>query len=70
MKDFYIKFKNHFLVFKALMEFKDKKGRLPFLNNNSDFEEIKNITKNIYENIKFEEINNLKKMKLFLMKKL
>ena len=59
-----------FLVFKALMEFKDKKERLPFLNNNSDFEEIKNITKNIYENIKFEEINNLKKMKLFLMKKL
>ena len=50
-----------FLVFKALIEFFDKKGRLPFLHNLTDFEEIKSITKTIFEGLNFENSKSFKK---------
>ena len=41
-----------FLVFMALMEFYDKNERLTFLHDKNDFEELKSLTKTIFDNLK------------------
>ena len=61
--DYYVNSKKKFifLVFKALMEFYDKNDRLPYLNNKEDFEEIKIMTQDIYNNINFEKTKSFEK---------
>ena len=49
-----------FLVFKALMEFYEIKQRLPISHDENDYKEIKSITKNIIDNLNY---NNLKSFK-------
>ena len=68
-------YKNHkkkfiFLIFKALMIFFDRKNRLPLKENKSDYEEIKNITKTLYEKINFENSKSFEKDELIFDEKL
>ena len=53
-----------FLVFLSLMEFFDKKERLPFLNNIQDYEEIKAITEKIFKNLNYEKSLSFEKDEL------
>ena len=50
-----------FLVFKAIMEFYDKKERLPLPYKESDYEEIKLITKNIISGINYDNSKSFEK---------
>ena len=50
-----------FLVFRALMDFYDSKGRLPLTHNEKDYEEIKCITKTIFEKLNYDEIKSFEK---------
>ena len=50
-----------FLVFRALMLFFDLKGRLPLNNDEKDYEEVKNLLKNIIDNLKYENLKSFKK---------
>lgn len=68
-------YKNHkkkfiFLIFKALMIFFDKKKRLPLQGNNAEYEEIKNITKSLYESINYEKSKSFVKDELKFDEKL
>ena len=68
-------YKNHkkkfiFLIFKALMTFFDKKKRLPFKGNKAEYEEIKNITKSIFEKINYENSKSFEKDELIFDEKL
>ena len=68
-------YKNHkkkfiFLVFKALMIFFDQKKRLPFQGNKAEYEEIKNITKSIFEKINYEKSESFEKDELKFDEKL
>ena len=53
-----------FLVFKSIMEFFDNKKRLPLLNNIQDYEEIRTITQNIFNNINFGQSISFEKDEL------
>ena len=70
--DYYVnpKKKFIFLIFKALMEFMDKNERLPFLNNKEDFEELKAITQDIYNNINYEQLESFEKEELIFNEKI
>ena len=57
-----------FLVFKALMEFYELKQRLPFSHDENDYKEIKSITKNIIDNLNYNNLKSFKRGELFLMK--
>ena len=61
--DYYVnpKKKFIFLVIKALMEFFDKNCRLPFLNNQKDFETLKIITLDIMKNINYDKLKSFNK---------
>ena len=59
-----------FLVFKALMEFYDMNNRLPFLNNKKDFEKLKIITQNIFNNINYENLKSFNKDELIFSEKI
>ena len=53
-----------FLIFRALIEFNDKNGRLPLLNNYEDFKELKKITKNIFDQIDYENTKSFEQDEL------
>jgi ubiquitin-activating enzyme E1 len=68
-------YKNHkkkfiYLIFQALMIFLDNNKRLPLHGNKADFEEIKNITKSIFENINYEKSESFEKDELRFDEKL
>jgi ubiquitin-activating enzyme E1 len=68
-------YKNHkkkfiFLIFKALMNFFNNKNRLPLPGNKAEFEEIKNITKSLYEKIDYEKSKSFEKDELIFEEKL
>lgn len=50
-----------FLVFKSIMEFYDSKERLPLNYNEKDYEEIKSITKNIFDNLNYDNLKSFDK---------
>ena len=68
----YINYKKKFifLVFRALMEFYDKKDRLPFLNNKNDFEELKILTRDIYDNLDYDKLKSFEKDELVFNEKI
>lgn len=59
-----------FLVFKALMEFYDMNKRLPFLNDKKDFEKLKIITQNIFNNINNGKLKSFNKDELIFSDKI
>ena len=50
-----------FLVFKAILAFFDIKGRLPLFYNENDYEEVISITKEIINNLNYENIKSFEK---------
>ena len=52
-----------FLVFRALMEFFDSKERLPLPRNEEDYEELKIITKTIFDNLNSDSFKSNKSRK-------
>ena len=50
-----------FLVFRSLMIFFDIKGRLPLIHDETDYEEVKSITRNICDNLKFDNLKSFQK---------
>lgn len=59
-----------FLVFKSLMEFFDRKDRLPFLNDKKDFEDLYIISKDIYNNLDFNKLKSFDKKELIFNKRI
>ena len=59
-------YKNHkkkliFLVFKALMNFFNRKNRLPLAESQEEYKELKVLTKSIYDNINYEKSQSFEK---------
>ena len=70
-----ISYKNHkkkfiFLIFRALMIFFNRKNRFPLKGNQAEYEEIKNITKSLFENIDYENSKSFEKDELIFDEKL
>ena len=68
-------YKNHkkkfiFLIFRALMIFYDKKNRLPLQGDISEYGEIRNITKSLFENIDYDKSKSFEKDELIFNEKL
>ena len=59
-----------FIVLKAIMEFYDSKERLPVKNNEKDYEEIKNITKTIFDNLNYENSKSFEKEEIHFDEKI
>ena len=59
-----------FLVFKALMDFYDSKERLPLTHNEKDYEEIKTITKTIFDNLNYDELKSFEKEEIIFDEKI
>ena len=62
-EDYYVNSKKKFvfLIFRALMDFFDKNKRLPFLNDLKDFEELRIITKNIFDFLDYDNLYSFDK---------
>ena len=50
-----------FLIFKALMQFYDSKKRMPLTHNEDDYGELKSFTKNILDNINYNDSKSFEK---------
>ena len=50
-----------FLIFKALMELYDSKERLPLPYDENDYKEVKFITKNIFDNLNYDNSKSFEK---------
>lgn len=68
-------YKNHkkkfiFLIFRALMIFFENKKRLPLQGNKAEYDEIKSITKTIFEKINYENSSSFEKNEIIFDEKL